>query len=78
MNTLGSFVFADMTIEVESLRNAQLGFEVFWLLRTRPNPRLTVAVRRPSGIAVANRLAVDPIGLDTALAEFLKRRSDSS
>lgn len=43
---------------------------------TAPEPKGTLAIRRPTGIALANQVALDPKALDAALADFLKKRSD--
>lgn len=77
MTSLGAFDFDGMTIEVESLRSRTLSYEVFWLHRTAPEPKGTLAIRRPTGIALANQVVLDPNALDAALADFLKKRSDA-
>lgn len=77
MTDLGSFTFDGMTIEVESLRSRTLAYEVFWLVRAAPEPKGTIGIRRPTGMALATRVGIDPLALDAALADFLKQRSDN-
>ncbi|THV42682.1 hypothetical protein [Glycomyces buryatensis] len=71
------FAYADMNVEVQSIRSEVLAYEVLWLRRVDSKPEVTIAVRRPTGIAVANLFDLEPAELDSALSEFLKRRSDS-
>jgi hypothetical protein len=80
---VGTFDFQGMTIEVQRSRVYLIGDEVFWLCRTAPDPKATIAIWRNGKLAVSREAgfkeaSVAYAALTMAFDDFLTKRGRTS